>query len=118
MARSMIDAIKRISLDAVNASVPTDLRYGTVTKVNPIEIRVSSELILPQEVLMIPERMTDHYVVIDDDESKSGDRFVYVHGALNINDKVIMIREQGGQKFLVLDKIAQNPNSYGEEVFE
>ena len=127
MATGLIDIMKRAAMDANDASNPTDLRYGTVTKVNPLEIKVTSTFVLPEQIIIIPEHLTDYEVEIttsgygwitDPRAGGSGEpayeshdhdinqtrKTVMVHNALKVGDRVALIRERGGRKFFVLDR--------------
>jgi hypothetical protein len=118
MATGLIDIVKRAALDAINASNPTDLRYGTVTKTSPLEITVTSTFVLPEKILIVPQHLTDYEVPITTSgygwvtDSADGHthginqsrKTVMVHNALKVGDRVALIREHGGRKFFVLDR--------------
>lgn len=72
-----IDIIKRAAVEAIDASNPCKIVYGTVTKTDPIEVKVSDSLIL-----------TKPFLVVD--------------SAVEVGEKVVLIRHQGGQKYLIL----------------
>lgn len=137
MARNIVDAIKRASIAANEASQPTDLRYGTVTSENPLEIRISSNYILPESVLVVPQHLTDYelkvtikdeyewktepqYMSLEevgqyellthshDHDIKIDEKKIKVHGALKIGDKVALLRAAGGQSFYILDRLPKD----------
>lgn len=129
MASGLIDIIKRSALDAVEAGKPCDLRYGTVISIAPLKIRVTNQFIIPQSMLIIPEYLTDYEieVTVKPDygwvtQNKSGGsgepafashnhdiqferKKIMIHGALKVGDKVALLRQAGGQHFLVLDRL-------------
>lgn len=96
--------IKKIAVDAVEASKPVRIMYGTVTKSNPLQINVEQRLVLDKPFLIVTDHLSrketriripntdDHVDVVFDNR-------------LKVNDKVILLREQGGQKYIVLDKV-------------
>lgn len=120
-----MEYVKRAALQAVGASFPCEIKYGFVTGVKPIKITVEQRLVLSERQLIVPRRFTDHsvkitggnvrdfyYVSDNRDSSKPlapphfhavGDMEIEVHGALEIGDEVILIRQQGGQKYLIFD---------------
>lgn len=104
MASGMIELMKRAALDAIESSQPTDLRIGTVVSVSPLKVKVSNQLILPSSILIVPQHLTDYNIdmvnVLDGDT-----KTMLVQGALKINDKVAMLRQQGGQSYFILDRI-------------
>ena len=79
--------IKKIAIDAINASKPTTVCFGTVTAINPLSIRISQLIELSPATLIQTSAVKDK---------------------LAVGDEVIMIRQQGGQKYLVLDKYEVN----------
>jgi hypothetical protein len=129
MASGLIDIMKRSALDAMDSIHPCDLRYGTVISEIPLTIKVSNNFILPESMLIVPERLTDYEIEvtispeygwatneksggISFDEFASHAHEIYferkkikIHGALKVNDKVVLIRQSGGQKFLVADRL-------------
>lgn len=125
--RTLGGAVKELAKQVNEASNPADLRYGTVTKVNPLKIHITSTFILPKELIIVPEHLTDYEVkittsgygwVTDNASGGSGDaqyashnhginqsqRTIKVHGALKVGDRVALMRESGGRKYFVLDR--------------
>ena len=128
MATGLIDIMKRAAVDAEENNKPCDLRYGTVTSASPLKIQVTNQFILPKSVLIVPEHLTDYEVEITTSgygwktENKSGGsgessfashnhnineskRIVKVHGALKVGDKVVLLRQRGGQFYFILDRL-------------
>lgn len=127
MSTGLGSLIKEFSMGAYDASNPTSLKYGTVTKTDPLEITITSTFKLPRELIIVPQHLTDWEVditttgygwVTDNKSGGSGDpafashnhginqtrRTVMVHNALKVGDRVALIREQGGRKFMVFDR--------------
>lgn len=75
--------IKQIAIDAINASKPTTICFGDVTAINPLSIRINQLIELSSATLIQTTTVKDK---------------------LAVGDEVILIRQQGGQKYLVLDK--------------
>lgn len=69
MSSGLLDIMKRAALDAVDAGQPCDLRTGTVKSVSPLSIQVSSQLILPEALLVVPKSLTDYEVLVSMDWS-------------------------------------------------
>lgn len=132
---SLVDAIKKISQGAEEASAPCNVLYGIVTNVNPLEITIEQKLVLTSEFLVLTKNVTDYSVDVSIDwstESRSlsathshtssvdieeekinlshahsinGTKRITIHNALKKNDNVILIQKRGGQEYIVLDKI-------------
>lgn len=140
--------IKEIAVNAVNANKPTSMYYGTVLSVSPLQVQISSNLILTEEFLVVPKSLTDYELTVEidwtsedtnishthivefndryntngDTESKSivsntqisnvnhhhtlkGKKSLKIYNALKVGEKVILTQVQGGQEFIINDKV-------------
>lgn len=123
-SKDMVQIMKRMALDAVNASKPTSLRFGKVISTSPLKIQVEQKMTLTKEFLILTRNVKDYQVEMTVDhetEYKSGGsgdssfashnhgytgkKTFTIHNGLVVGDEVIMIQMQGGQKFLVIDKL-------------
>ncbi len=82
---SIVQLIKRISMDVFNASKPCDYIIGKVDKVNPLTVSISQQLKIDDDFLIVGNR---------------------VKSELAVNEKVILIRKSGGQQFLIIDTLS------------
>lgn len=78
----LYSTIKKIALAAVEASKPAAVIVGTVTQSSPMVVTIEQRLPLEEDFLIIPKRLK---------------------GTLNVGDGLLMIREQGGQRYAILD---------------
>ena len=130
----MLAAIKRAATEAVNAAKPFALTYGTVTGVDPLTILIDQKLELgPAQLLLTnavreysvdvtvdhwTENETEHTHAINDTYSGGGasqptvHRHEYagrkkltVHLELKEGERVLLVRAQGGQQYIVLDRV-------------
>jgi len=83
MSAELTKLIKKIAMEAFKASKPTDGIYGEVENLNPVVIRVNQRMLLNSEHLVNTIKLTQ----------------------LSLNDKVVLMRMQGGQKYVVMDVI-------------
>lgn len=62
MATGLISIIKQAALEATDQSKPVTLCFGTVTKVDPVEIQITPTLTISEEFgqLTIPRQCTDY----------------------------------------------------------
>ena len=121
--------IKQAALDAVENDKPMNIVYGTVVSDNPLQISIEQKLTLGEKQLILTRNVTDytvemtvdHYVQnnawTDDPKDREvpftaphyhpyvGKKEFLVHNALQTGEKVIMLRMQRGQKFLVIDRL-------------
>lgn len=122
-ANDMLRIMKRSAKNTQNASKPTDIVYGTVISVSPLKVQVDQKLTLEQESLKLTRAVMDYEVEMTVDhltEEASGGsgesayaahahKYVgrkkfLIHNGLVVGDMVTMIRVQGGQQYVVIDK--------------
>lgn len=130
---ALLTAMKKASLEATEASNPVQLIFGTVESSNPLKIKINQKLTLGKAQLILCRNVTDYAVemtVNHNTENNThthsihdtftgggsaesnthshqykGKKSFLVHNSLKVGEKVIMIRQQGGQKFLVIDRV-------------
>ena len=103
MSTGLIEIMKRAANDANESSNPCDLRYGSVISTNPIKVQISHQFTIPGSMLIVPRMLTDYDVkVIIDDGSEQK---MTIKNALKVGDTVAVIRQKGGQKYLILDRV-------------
>jgi hypothetical protein len=125
MASGLLDIMKRAAIDANEASQPTDLRFGMVTSTSPLKVTVTNQMVIPESLLIVPEKLTDYTIDVTPLDWVTGNRSggggdsafsshnhditgrkqMIIHNALKVGDKVVLIRKQGGQAFYILDRI-------------
>ena len=129
MATGLVELIKKAALDANDNAQLTDLRYGTVIGVNPLKIRITDSFIIPESLLVVPEHLTEHEILVsikDIYNWQTRDKFggsgeesfaehnhdivitkkkLLIHGQLKMDDKVALLRKQGGQSYFILDRL-------------
>lgn len=123
-ANTLIKAVKQAAVDAVQAQKPMAIVLGEVVSVSPLKISVDQKMTLTSAQLILTNAVRDFTVSMTVDHNTdyasggSGDEaFAYhrhaysgtknftVHLALKKGEKVIMLRCDGGQKFIVLDRV-------------
>ena len=126
--------IKRAALDAVKASKPAEICFGKVTSASPLKILVEQKMTLGEAQLVLCRNVTeytvemtvDHYTENETEHTHAvqdtytgggyssptkhlhayrGRKKFTVHNGLVVGDEVILIRQQGGQKYIVVDRI-------------
>ena len=100
----LLKVIKKAAIDAVEAENPANICYGQVTSTSPLKILVDQKMTLTKMQLLVPEYLTDFE--IDLKLKSGGTKQTYIaYGALKTGDNVILVREQGGQKYIVIDRM-------------
>lgn len=99
---NLVQLIKQIAVDAVNAGKPCDYQTGVVTQANPLHIKVSNSLVLEEEFLHLARNVTDYEVEITLDGTA---KKCQIKNGLQKGEKVLMMRKTGGQEFTVIDRV-------------
>lgn len=99
----LVKLIKKAAVEAVDASDPTTIRYGEVISTNPLQIRIDQKLILGTAQLKLTRNVTDYETEMSVND---GAKQIYkVFNALKKGEKVLLIRMQGGQQYIVVDRV-------------
>jgi hypothetical protein len=111
---NLTNLIKTAARQAVDASNPTHIMFGEVTSVNPLEVNVDQRFNLTADFLIVPESLTRYEVDLSHSHSYSGGTTgdglttpVVIREGLQVGDKLILIRVQGGQKYVIFDKVGE-----------
>jgi len=121
-----LNVIKKAAMDAVNASKPSDFCFGKVTSVSPLRISIEQKMMLGSAQLLLTRNVTDFKTTITVDwetESKSGGdgqssyashnhsilgtKEITIHNGLKVGEQVVLMKQKGGQKYLVLDRVVK-----------
>jgi hypothetical protein len=94
----MLDIIKKASLGAVSNTNPVAFSYGTVVAAQPLQIQVEQRFILTGQALIVPESVMESWAELE------GKR-ILLHRGLEAGDRVLLVRMQGGQSYIVLDRL-------------
>ena len=99
-----LNVIKKASLDAVNASKPCDYCFGKVTSVSPLKISIEQKLTLGSAQLILTRNVTNFQTTMTINAEQ---RQVTIHNGLKVGDEVILLKQKGGQKYLVIDRVVK-----------
>lgn len=112
---NMVELIKSAAIGAVNEAKPMQIIFGKVVSAAPVKIFVDQKLILNEAQLIFTNNVKDYDLEMTvehfTEENNShihaykGRKKFRVHKSLSVGDEVIMLQMQGGQKFVVLDKV-------------
>lgn len=110
-----VQLIKHIAMEAFNASKPCNYKIGTVTKTEPLTVRVSDSFSLDEDFLLLSRNVTDYEVEMETDhvtETASQHQHAYkgkktfrVLNHLEQGEQVLMFREQGGRRYIITDRV-------------
>lgn len=132
-AAGLVEVIKKAAQDANESAKPVNICFGKVVNKSPLKINVEQKMILGEEQLILTRNVTDYMTTVtvqwktEEDEAGhqhkesggddtefaeavhmheiKGQKNVLMHNALKLGDEVILLRQQEGQKYIVLDRI-------------
>lgn len=131
--RDLNSMIKELAKNAIKDGKPMELAYGLVESASPLTIKTSQKLPLEEDDLILTDMVRDHTVdiTVSHETGKSGEsngvmsdfashshtytgrKKITLHYGLKAGDRVLLLREQGGQKFLVIGRLSEI-NTEGE----
>ena len=141
-----IEVVKKAALDAVKADKPTAVMFGKVISAAPLKINVEQKMTLESPQLILARNVTDHTIEmtvdhVTEQETQhvhavsdtytgggssqptqhlhryAGRKKFKIHNGLVVGDEVILLQLQGGQKFLVLDRLGGFYDSGYKRIF-
>ncbi len=105
--------LKKSALGAIENTSPMKILIGKVTSISPLTIMVNQKFYLQKPQLILTKNVIDYEVpmtsrLLSDDTSvhNEKEKFVYkIYNGLKVDDKVLLLQNKGGQKFLVIEKV-------------
>ena len=126
------DVLKKLINQTTQASKPTALIKGEVTSIGPVTVKVEGRFEISAPFLELTHNVKDYYVditVSHTTENRSGGagyaefqshnhdykgrKKILIHNGLKVGEFVWLIRQEGGQVFVVLDRVNE-PTCFGQ----
>lgn len=111
----LLNVMKQAGTKAVNAEGPVTICFGKVLSTSPIQVLVDQKMTLGAAQLVLTRNVTDYEVPItinwktDTAESHvhslNGKEKMIVHNSLIKGEEVVLLRQQGGQKYIIIDRV-------------
>lgn len=124
----IVNTIKEIASTVISNGEPMEVIVGEVVSVSPLAIKIDPKLTLPEENIILTKNTSEWTMEMSVDhvtENRAGGggmaefashnhdyvgrKKYLVHNQLVMGDKVIMLKETGGQRYIALDRW-YNPN--------
>ena len=124
MSLDLLEIIKQAGIEAMEASKPVKVMFGEVKSVKPLMIMVEQKLPLTEEFLILTYAVKDHWrdMTVDHltenasggsgdsayashNHAYKGRKKFLIHNDLMVGEHVLLLSMQGGQKFIVLDRV-------------
>lgn len=126
-ANGIVKKVHQAAIDAMESTKPVNVYFGEVVSASPLRINVEQKMVLGEKQLILTRNVTDFKTKITAGNIKNyyytgyvnsgtapvspshvhavGMIDVTVHNGLAVGDGVILIRQQEGQRFIVVDRI-------------
>lgn len=124
----IVNTIKEIASTVISTGEPMEVIVGEVVSVSPLSIKIDPKLTVPEENIILTKNTSEWTMEMSVDhvtENRAGGggmaefashnhdyvgrKKYLVHNQLVMGDKVIMLKETGGQRYIALDRW-YNPN--------
>ena len=124
----IVNTIKEIASTVISNGEPMEVIVGEVVSVSPLAIKIDPKLTVPEENIILTKNTCEWTMdmsVYQVTENRAGGgcmaeyashnhdyvgrKKYLVHNQLVMGDKVIMLKETGGQRYIALDRW-YNPN--------
>jgi len=121
-----LKTMKNVTTDTIESSKPVNIAFGKVINQSPLQINVDQKMTLGELQLILTRNVTDYVTNVtinwntantsggsgegsfaSHSHSLNGTKQVTINNALKVGENVVLLRVQGGQKYLVLDRLKQ-----------
>lgn len=122
----LVKAFQGLATNAMSASMPAEVCFGTVVSEAPIAVAVDQKMTVGAAQLVLARALTDHLVDLEVEWETEGasegeahtheirkEKQVKVMGALKNGQRVLLLRMQGGQKYVVVDRLGGDDAAEG-----
>lgn len=131
----LVGTIKQICLGVMNDSDLSDVCFGTVIGGSPLSVKVEQKFTIDSANLIVPQHLTNYTVGVtipswntekdtykhkhdvegvessedtyEHKHSITGTKQITINNALKSGDNVILVKQKGGQKYLIIDRVGK-----------
>ena len=114
---SLVKVIKQAGVEATGASGPVNVCFGKVMSTAPLQVLVDQKMTLGEAQLVLTRNVTDYEVEVTVEwetevlethgHEIKGKKKMLVHNSLVEGDELVLLRQQGGQKYIVIDRVGE-----------
>lgn len=133
MNAELLQILRELVVQTISAGKPADYILGVVESVSPLTIRVDQREIITEEFLILTDLVRDYQVDItvshttenrgggggyaefaSHSHDYTGRKKIIVHNSLAVGESVVLIRQAGGQEYIVLSRIFDHTSCNGQ----
>lgn len=111
----LVNAMKKAGTEAVVAGGPVTVCFGKVMSVAPLQVLVDQKMTLGAAQLVLTKNVTDYEVNVTVEwgtetseahkHDLKGKKKLTIYNSLIKGDEVVLLRQQGGQKYIIIDRV-------------
>ncbi len=124
MSNQLMNALQKLAYNTYQAGKPADYILGVVETVDPLVIRLDAKETITEEFLVLTDAVRDYDVDItvnhttenaaggsgyaeyaSHNHGYKGRKRITVHNGLTPGESVVLLRQLGGQEYLVISRI-------------
>lgn len=123
ISNNFVQMIKEIALSSIINTDPVNILLGKVIRKEPLQIQIDQKQILTDEFLILTNNVKDYETYANIEITQDGEIQINntektdlntfkvnkvklkLLNSLKVDDDVILLKQQGGQNYIVLDKI-------------
>ena len=133
MSNQLMNALQKLAYNTYQAGKPADYILGVVETVDPLVIRLDAKETITEEFLVLTDAVRDYDVDItvnhttenaaggsgyaeyaSHNHGYKGRKRITVHNGLTPGESVVMLRQLGGQEYLVISRIFNHISLSGQ----
>lgn len=109
--------MKEAGSKATQAGCPVTVCFGKVVNKSPLQVHVDQKITLGSAQLVLTRNVTDYETEVtmnwtteksvepEHNHEVKGKKKIKIHNSLKVGDEVVLLRQQGGQKYIIMDKV-------------
>lgn len=133
MSATLLQTMQAIIDQTMQAGKLSDYILGVVETIDPLSIRIEQKETITEEFLILTDAVRDYDVdieVLHTTENRAGGsgdaafashnhdytgrKKIRVYNSLHVGEQVILLRQAGGQEYLVLSRVFNHTNLTGQ----
>ena len=111
----LLKVMQQAGADATNAEYPVIICFGKVVNKSPLQINIDQKMTLGSAQLLLTRNVTDYETEVTvewetefangHNHTTEGKKKITIHNSLVVGDELVLLRQQGGQKYIIIDRV-------------
>ena len=100
----LLKVMKQTAKETGNALCPVEVCFGKVVSESPLKVQVEQKITLGKAQLVLTRNVCDYEEEYSSLQSSVKNK-QKIYNALKTGEEVLLLRQQGGQKYIILDRV-------------